>query len=123
MNSIRRMHELMDPIMKWIAVWEKKAAYGGTESDRESRRHSRRTRLAGQPHSGEDRSCFWTYASRPAFQWRMRAARLKQCSWSSRNNIRTGGWSSKPMFRSGRTIDEDHEMIAAIERNHQQHHG
>jgi acetylornithine deacetylase len=32
MNSIRRMYELMDPIMKWIAGWEKKAAYGGKKA-------------------------------------------------------------------------------------------
>src|SRR5260370_33903974 len=32
MNSIRRMYELMDPIMKWIAVWETKAAYGGKKA-------------------------------------------------------------------------------------------
>jgi acetylornithine deacetylase/succinyl-diaminopimelate desuccinylase-like protein len=32
MNSIRRMHALIDPIMKWIAVWEKKAAYGGKKA-------------------------------------------------------------------------------------------
>ena len=29
MNSIRRMYELMDSVMKWIEAWEKKAAYGG----------------------------------------------------------------------------------------------
>src|SRR5260370_4958631 len=32
MNSIRRMYRLMDPIMKWIAVWETKAAYGGKKA-------------------------------------------------------------------------------------------
>jgi acetylornithine deacetylase len=32
MNSIRRMHELMDEILKWIGVWEKKAAYGGRKA-------------------------------------------------------------------------------------------
>ena len=32
MNSIRRMHELMDEVLKWIGVWEKKAAYGGKKA-------------------------------------------------------------------------------------------
>jgi acetylornithine deacetylase len=32
MNSIRRMYELLDPVMKWIASWEKKAAYGGRKA-------------------------------------------------------------------------------------------
>jgi acetylornithine deacetylase/succinyl-diaminopimelate desuccinylase-like protein len=32
MNSIRRMHELMGAILEWIAVWEKKAAYGGKKA-------------------------------------------------------------------------------------------
>jgi acetylornithine deacetylase len=32
MNSIRRMHELMDPIMKWISGWEKKASYAGKKA-------------------------------------------------------------------------------------------
>jgi acetylornithine deacetylase len=32
MNSIRRMHELMDPVLKWIAAWEQKAAYGGKKA-------------------------------------------------------------------------------------------
>jgi len=32
MNSIRRMYELMQPIMKWIEQWEKKAAYGGKKA-------------------------------------------------------------------------------------------
>src|SRR5262245_7765560 len=32
MNSIRRMHELMNAIMRWTAAWEKKAAYGGKKA-------------------------------------------------------------------------------------------
>jgi acetylornithine deacetylase/succinyl-diaminopimelate desuccinylase-like protein len=32
MNSIRRMHELMDDVIKWIAAWEKKAARGGKKA-------------------------------------------------------------------------------------------
>jgi acetylornithine deacetylase len=32
MNSIRRMHELMDTIMQWTSAWEKKAAYGGKKA-------------------------------------------------------------------------------------------
>ena len=32
MNSIRRMHELMETIMPWAAAWEKKAAYGGKKA-------------------------------------------------------------------------------------------
>jgi acetylornithine deacetylase len=32
MNSIRRMHELMNAVMQWAAAWEKKAAYGGKKA-------------------------------------------------------------------------------------------
>jgi acetylornithine deacetylase len=32
MNSIRRMHELMTPILGWIADWENKASYGGKKA-------------------------------------------------------------------------------------------
>ncbi len=32
MNSIRRMHALMEPILKWIAEWENKASYGGKKA-------------------------------------------------------------------------------------------
>lgn len=32
MNSIRRMLELIQKIMKWIAVWEQKASYGGKKA-------------------------------------------------------------------------------------------
>lgn len=32
MNSIRRMHVLMDDVMRWIAEWEKKACYGGKKA-------------------------------------------------------------------------------------------
>ena len=32
LNSIRRMHALMEPILQWIATWEKKAAYGGKKA-------------------------------------------------------------------------------------------
>ncbi len=32
MNSIRRMHSLMDPILKWITNWETKAAHGGKKA-------------------------------------------------------------------------------------------
>ena len=32
MNSIRRMHELMEAILRWAAVWEKKASYGGKKA-------------------------------------------------------------------------------------------
>ena len=31
-NSIRRMHELMDEILKWIEAWEKKASYAGKKA-------------------------------------------------------------------------------------------
>ncbi len=32
MNSIRRMHELVTEILRWIEAWEKKAAYGGKKA-------------------------------------------------------------------------------------------
>jgi acetylornithine deacetylase len=32
MNSVRRMYELMGPIMKWIGEWEKNAAHGGKKA-------------------------------------------------------------------------------------------
>src|SRR5258708_17644078 len=32
MNSIRRMVELMPPILEWIEAWENKAAYGGKKA-------------------------------------------------------------------------------------------
>jgi acetylornithine deacetylase len=32
MNSIRRMHELIGNILEWVAIWEKKAAYGGKKA-------------------------------------------------------------------------------------------
>ena len=32
MNSIRRMYELMQPVMNWIETWEKKASYGGKKA-------------------------------------------------------------------------------------------
>jgi acetylornithine deacetylase len=32
MNSIRRMHELMEAILQWAAAWEKKASYGGKKA-------------------------------------------------------------------------------------------
>jgi acetylornithine deacetylase/succinyl-diaminopimelate desuccinylase-like protein len=32
MNSIHRMHELMQAILQWAAAWEKKAGYGGKKA-------------------------------------------------------------------------------------------
>jgi acetylornithine deacetylase len=32
MNSIRRMHALLEPILKWIAGWESRASYGGKKA-------------------------------------------------------------------------------------------
>ena len=32
MNSIRRMYELMQSVMKWIESWEKRASYGGKKA-------------------------------------------------------------------------------------------
>ena len=32
MNSIRRMHQLMNAILQWAAAWEKKASYGGKKA-------------------------------------------------------------------------------------------
>ena len=32
MNSIRRMYELMQPVMNWIESWEKMASYGGKKA-------------------------------------------------------------------------------------------
>jgi acetylornithine deacetylase/succinyl-diaminopimelate desuccinylase-like protein len=32
MNSIRRMHALMEPILEWIGQWERKASHGGKKA-------------------------------------------------------------------------------------------
>jgi acetylornithine deacetylase len=32
MNSIRRMYELMEPVLNWIETWEKKAGHGGKKA-------------------------------------------------------------------------------------------
>ena len=56
MNSIRRMHGLMEPILKWITTWEKQGVLRRQEGDRKSRRDSRRTCMAGQPDARKDGS-------------------------------------------------------------------
>ena len=68
MNSIRRMYELMDPIMKWIAQLGKEGVVRRQEGDRESRRHSRRTCLAREPYARKDRSVSRCSRSAQPFQ-------------------------------------------------------
>jgi acetylornithine deacetylase len=119
MNSIRRMHALMEPILKWIAGWESKASYGGKKAivNLGGIRGGHAWRASRTP---EKTDLFLDVRVPPTIP--MSAARREVQSLFLKMEKQHPDWGLE--FETyvsvpGARIDERHEMIRAIDANHE----
>jgi len=119
MNSIRRMHALMEPILKWIAGWESKASYGGKKAivNLGGIRGGHAWRASRTP---EKTDLFLDVRVPPTIP--MSEARREVQSLFLEMEKQHPDWGLE--FETyvsvpGARIDERHEMIRAIDANHE----
>jgi acetylornithine deacetylase len=119
MNSIRRMHALMEPILKWIAVWESKASHGGKKAivNLGGIRGGHAWRASRTP---EKTDLFLDVRVPPTIP--MSEARREVQSLFLEMEKQHPDWGLE--FETyvsvpGARIDEQHEMIRAINANHE----
>ncbi|HTR22934.1 MAG TPA: M20/M25/M40 family metallo-hydrolase [Terriglobales bacterium] len=119
MNSIRRMYEIMGAVMEWIERWEKKAAYGGKKAlvNLGGIRGGHAWRASRTPEKAD---LFLDVRVPPTISMAEARRDIQQVfldlekahpDWS----LEFETYVSVP----GAQIDEDHEMIRAIDRNHE----
>ena len=118
MNSIRRMVELMPPILKWIEQWEKKASHGGKKAivNLGGIRGGHAWRASRTP---EKTDLFLDVRVPPTIP--MAEARRDILGLFSELEKAHADWGLE--FETyvsvpGARISEEHEMIRAIDRNH-----
>ena len=118
MNSIRRMHALMDPILKWIANWESKASHGGKKAivNLGAIRGGHAWRASRTP---EKTDLFLDVRVPPTIP--MTQARREIHTLFLEMETQHPDWGLE--FETyvsvpGARIDERHEMIRAIDANH-----
>ena len=118
MNSIRRMVDLMPPILKWIERWEKKASYGGKKAlvNLGGIRGGHAWRASRTP---ERTDLFLDVRVPPTIP--MTAARRdiqRLFLLLERTHPDWGLEFETYVSVPGARISEQHEMIRAIDRNH-----
>ena len=118
MNSIRRMVELMPPILKWIEQWEKKASHGGKKAivNLGGIRGGHAWRASRTP---EKTDLFLDVRVPPTIP--MAEARRDILGLFSELEKAHADWGLE--FETyvsvpGARISEEHEMIRAIDRSH-----
>jgi len=119
MNSIRRMYELMDPIMKWIAVWETKAAYGGKKAivNLGGIRGGHAWRASRTP---EKTDLFLDVRVPPTVPMSEARRDIQQLFLGLEKQHPEWGLEFETYVSvPGAQINEEHEMIQAIDRNHE----
>jgi acetylornithine deacetylase len=119
MNSIRRMLELMPPVLQWIEQWEKKASYGGRKAlvNLGGIRGGHAWRASRTP---EKTDLFLDVRVPPTIP--MAEARRDIQTVFLELEKQHPGWGLE--FETyvsvpGARISEEHEMILAINRNHE----
>ena len=119
MNSIRRMLELTPPILKWIETWEKKACYGGRKAivNLGGIRGGHAWRASRTP---EKTDLFLDVRVPPTIPM-AEARRDIQSLFFELEKTHTDWGLEFETYVSvpGARISEEHEMICAIDRNHQ----
>src|SRR5580700_10860171 len=118
MNSIRRMHDVMGEILKWIGMWEKKASYGGRKAivNLGGIRGGHAWRASRTP---EKTDLFLDVRVPPNIP--MAAARrdLQRLFFLLQKTHADWGLEFETYVSvPGARISEEHEMIRAIDRNH-----
>jgi len=119
MNSIRRMYALMDPIMKWIAVWETKAAYGGKKAivNLGGIRGGHAWRASRTP---EKTDLFLDVRVPPTVPMSEARRDIQQLFLGLEKQHPDWGLEFETYVSvPGAQINEEHEMIQAIDRNHE----
>ena len=118
MNSIRRMYEIMQPIMKWIEHWEKKGAYGGKKAivNLGGIRGGHAWRASRTP---EKTDLFLDVRVPPTIAMTDARREIQQVFFDLEKAHPYWGLEFETYVSvPGAQIGEDHEMIRAIDRNH-----
>ena len=119
MNSIRRMHSLMEPILKWIANWETKAAHGGKKAivNLGGIRGGHAWRASRTP---EKTDLFLDVRVPPTIPMNEARREIQQLFLELEKQHPDFGLEFETYVSvPGARIDESHEMIRAIDANHE----
>jgi len=119
MNSIRRMHELMETILKWIANWEKNATHGGKKAlvNLGGIRGGHAWRASRTP---EKTDLFLDVRVPPTIPMNDARRNIQQMFLELEKEHPDWGLEFETYVSvPGARISEDHEMIKAIEANHE----
>jgi len=119
MNSIRRMHELMEEILKWIGAWEKKASYGGRKAmvNLGGIRGGHAWRASRTP---EKTDLFLDIRVPPSIPMSNARRDIQQVFFDLEKRYPDWGLEFETYVSvPGARIREDHEMIKAIDANHE----
>jgi acetylornithine deacetylase len=119
MNSIRRMHSLMEPILKWIANWETKAAHGGKKAivNLGGIRGGHAWRASRTP---EKTDLFLDVRVPPTIPMNEARREIQQLFLELEEQHPDFGLEFETYVSvPGARIDENHEMIRAIDANHE----
>jgi acetylornithine deacetylase/succinyl-diaminopimelate desuccinylase-like protein len=119
MNSIRRMHGLMEPILKWITTWESKASYGGKKAivNLGGIRGGHAWRASRTP---EKTDLFLDVRVPPTIPMSDARREVQQLFLELEKKHPDFGLEFETYVSvPGARIDESHEMIRAIDANHE----
>jgi acetylornithine deacetylase len=118
MNSIRRMLELMPPVLKWIEAWEKKASHGGKKAlvNLGGIRGGHAWRASRTP---EKTDLFLDVRVPPTIPMADARRDIQQVFLELEKQHPDWGLEFETYVSvPGARISEDHEMVRAIDRNH-----
>jgi len=118
MNSIRRMHELMGEVLKWIESWEKKAAYGGKKAivNLGGIRGGHAWRAS---RTAEKTDLFLDVRVPPTIPMAEARREVQQVFLGMKKNHPDWGLEFETYVSvPGARISEEHELIKAIDTNH-----
>ena len=120
MNSIRRMHELLSAILKWIESWEKKASYGGKKAivNLGGIRGGHAWRASRTP---EKTDLFLDVRVPPTIPMNEARREIQQVFFELEKQHPDWGLEFETYVSvPGARIREEHELIRAIDGNHAQ---
>ena len=118
MNSIRRMYELMRPIMEWIDQWEKKGSYGGKKAivNLGGIRGGHAWRVSRTPEKTE---LFLDVRVPPTIAMSEARRDIQQVFLELEKQHPDWGLEFETYVSvPGARISDDHELIRAIDANH-----
>jgi acetylornithine deacetylase len=118
MNSIRRMHKVLDAVVEWIAEWEKKASYGGRKAivNLGGIRGGHPWRASRTP---EKTDLFLDVRVPPTISMSDARRDIQQLFFDLEKKHPDWGLGFETYVSvPGARISEEHEMIKAIDANH-----